>query len=546
MYSIVQELEVKQLKNNFFKYIFVIVVISLIGYAIFYFYNNQKDEQENIEEETQEVSTTILNDIRFAIVDFDSINPLLSNNQDIQDVSRLIYEPLLSINKDYSLNLCLAKEWTKVDATTYLITLKQGIKWHNGFDFTAQDVKFTIDALKSGKFSSIYTANVNNIVSLDIVDNYTLRIGLDKETDFFEYNLTFPIMSNDYYLEEEFSTSSKNTNPIGTGKYKISSVEDSVITLKKNNNWWNIENEDSRINEIVLKKYNSMGEAYNAFKLGNIDMITTKSLNVEEYIGTVGYKTEAYKGRNYDFIAINCNNVALSDSSVRNAIAYSIDKYNIISEVYNNKYFSSDFPLDYGSYLYSIEKADSGYNQEKSKELLRNAGWIYSNNSWTKKIDNKTYTTKFNLVVKSSEENRVRVAENIKNQLEQIGISINIVQVSDAQYNQYLNNKNYDMILTGIIRGYSPNLSTYFGSGNLANFNNEEANKTIQEIQNITDNKILKEKYNRLIEIYETEQPYISLYYNRNSIVYTPNLMGKIEANIYNIFYNIGGWYREY
>lgn len=534
------------MKNNFFKYIFVLVVIGLIGYAIFYFYKGKNNEEENIVDDTQEVSTTILTDVRLAIVDFDSINPLLSNNQDIQEIGRLVYEPLLKVEKDYSLSLCLAKEWTKVDATTYLITLKQGVKWHNGFDFTAQDVKFTIDQLKSGKFSSIYTANVNNITSLDIVDNYTIRIGLDREVPFFEYNLIFPIMSNDYYLEEEFATSSKNNNPVGTGKYKLSSVEDSVITLKKNNNWWNIKNEDVRIDEIILKKYNSMGEAYNAFKLGNIDMLTTQSLNFEEYIGTVGYKTEGYIGRNYDFIAINCNNVALSDSAVRNAIAYAIDKYNIISDVYNNKYFSSDFPLDYGSYLYNVEKADSGYNQEKSKELLTNTGWNFSNGVWSKIINNRTYTTKFNLVVKSSDGNRVRVAENIKNQLLQVGIIIDIVKVSDSQYTQYLKNKNYDMILTGIIRGYSPNLTTFFGDGNLANFNNDEVSNIMKNIYNITDNKILKEKYNRLIEIYETEQPYISLYYSRNSIIYTQNLMGNIEANIYSIFYNIGNWYREY
>lgn len=536
------------MKNNFFKYIFLLVVISLIGYAIFYFYKckNNENKGENIVDDAQEVSTTILTDVRLAIVNFDSINPLLSNNQDIQEIGRLVYEPLLKVEKDYSLSLCLAKEWTKVDATTYLITLKQGVKWHNGFDFTAQDVKFTIDQLKSGKFSSIYTANVDNITSLDIVDNYTIRIGLDSEVPFFEYNLIFPIMSNDYYLEEEFSTSSKNNNPVGTGKYKLSSVEDSVITLKKNNNWWNIESEDVRIDEIILKKYNSMGEAYNAFKLGNIDMLTTQSLNIEDYIGTVGYKTEEYRGRNYDFVAINCNNIVLSDSAVRNAIAYAIDKYNIISDVYNNKYFTSDFPLDYGSYLYNVEKADSGYNQEKSKELLTNAGWNFNNGVWSKKISNRIYTIKFNLIVKSSDENRVRVAENIKNQLSEVGIIIDILKVSDSQYTQYLKNKNYDMILTGIIRGYSPNLITFFGDENLANFKNDEVSNIMNDIYNITENKTLKEKYNRLIEIYETEQPYISLYYSKNSIIYTQNLMGNIEANIYSIFYNIGNWYREY
>ena len=440
----------------------------------------------------------------------------------------------------------MAKEWTKVDATTYLITLKQGIKWHNGLDFTAHDVKFTVDQLKNGSFSSIYKANVNNITSLDVVDNYTVRIGLNKEIPFFEYNLTFPIMSNDYYIEEDFATSSKNNNPVGTGKYKISSVEDSVITLKKNANWWNIENEDVRIDEIVLKKYNSMGEAYNAFKLANIDVLTTQSLNYEDYIGTVGYKTEGYRGRNYDFISINCNNTALSELAVRNAMAYSIDKYNIISDVYKNQYFTSDFPLDYGSYLYSVEKADNGYNQEKSKELLTNAGWSFNNGIWSKRINNKTYTTKFNLVVRASDKKRVQVAENIKNQLSQIGIIINIVQVSDSQYNQYITNKNYDLILTGIIRGYSPNLNTFFGEGNLANYKNDEVSTIMKEMPNITDNKILRERYNRLIEIYETEQPYISLYFSKNTILYTQNLMGTIEANTYNIYYNIGNWYREY
>ena len=498
------------MKNNILKYIFVVIVIGILGFAIYYFYSNQDKEEENIIDDTQEVSTTILTDIRLAVVDFDSINPILSKNQDIQDVTRLVYEPLLKLEKDYTLSLCLAKEWTKVDETTYLITLKQGIKWHNGFDFTAKDVKFTIDQLKSGNFSSIYTANVDNIINLDIVDNYTVRLELDKEVPFFEYNLTFPIMSNDYYLEEDFAVSSKNNNPVGTGKYKISSVEDSVITLKKNNNWWNIENEDVRIDEITLKKYNSMGEAYNAFKLGNIDILTTQSVNVEDYIGTVGYKTEGFKGRNYDFIALNCNNEVLSDSNVRNAISYAIDKYSIISDVYNNKYFVSDFPLDYGSYLYNVEKVDTGYNQEKSRELLTNAGWQFNNNTWSKRINNKTYTTKLNLVVQSSSESRVRVAENIKGQLEQVGIIVNIVKVSDSQYYKYLENKNYDMILTGVVRGYSPNLATYFGESNLANFQNEEVRNIINDVNNITDSKSLKERYERLIEIYDTEQPYIS------------------------------------
>ena len=534
------------MKNNFFKYIFVLVVVALIGYAIFYFYNSQKKNEEQEDSKQEEISTTIFEDIRVAIVNFDSINPILSNNQDVQEIGRLVYEPLLKVEEDYSLGLALAKEWTKVDSVTYLVTLKQGIKWHNGMDFNANDVKFTVDQIKSGKFDSIYLDNVRDIASIDVVDDYTIRITLENEIQFFEYNLIFPIMCSEYYSGEDFAISSKNNTPVGTGKYKLSSVEDSVITLKKNPNWWNIENDDARIKEITVKKYNSMGEAYNAFKLGNIDLLTTKTLNVEEYIGTAGYKTQNYIGRDNDFLVINCNHPILSNSSVRNAISYAIDKYSIISEVYSNKYFKSDFPLDYGSFLYNVEKSDSGFNQEKSKELLQNDGWNFSNGVWSKLINGRYYNTRFNLVVKKSDTNRVNVAQNIKNQLANVGIVINIVEVSDSQYNNYIENKNADILLTGITRGYSPNLNLLLGEDNLANFGSDETRELIREVVNITDTKKLKEKYDRLIEIYETEQPYISLYYNSNSIIYTPNLMGTINANTYSIFYNISNWYREY
>ena len=64
---------------------------------------------------------------------------------------------------------------------------------------------------------------------------------MDSEVPFFEYNLTFPILSKDYYDNEDFVTSSKNKNPVGTGKFKISEAESSYLILEKNSSWWNKE-----------------------------------------------------------------------------------------------------------------------------------------------------------------------------------------------------------------------------------------------------------------------------------------------------------------
>lgn len=532
-----------KIKSNFFKYVFFIVVIALVGYCIYIVNENNKKTDISQVEKTDNIETTVLTDLRLSIVNFDTMNPILSNNKNVQDISRLIYEPLLNITEDYKIELCLAKEYSKIDATTYLIKLKENVKWQDGQILKAKDVQYTIDRLKDTP--SIYSSNVARVSEVEVVDDCTVRITLFEEIPFFEYHLNFPIMSCVYYENEDFSSTPKNNNPVGTGRYKISSVEGSTITLKRNQNWWNLENENSKIDTINLNLYTSIGEAYNAFKLGNLDLISTSSLNIEEYIGTIGYNSKEYKGREYDYIAMNCNNAILKDAQVRKAICYAIDRSNIIANVYNNKYYLADFPLDYGNYLYNKERVDSGYNQNTATELLAQSGWEYKNKNWQKKEKYNTLRLKLNLVVNTNHANRVAVAENIKVQLENIGINVNIIKASDSQYQNYLINKNYDMILTGIVSGYSPNINTFLGDQNIANYNNEEVKTLLSEINNISDEKLLKEKYDRLIQLYEEQRPYISLYYNRNTVIYSKNLIGNVNPNSYNIFYNIGSWYRQ-
>ena len=164
---------------------------------------------------------------------------------------------------------------------------------------------------------------------------------------------------------------------------------------------------------------------------------------------------------------------------------------------------------------------------------------------WQKTINYKTMRLKFDLVVNSNNAERVLVAENIKNSLENIGIKINIIKANDAAYRKYLENKNYDMILTGKYTSLSPDLSSYFGTENLANYANEDVKKIISEINNINDEKLLKEKINQVIETFKQDVPYIYLYYSRNTLIYSTKLMGDIKPNNYNIFYNISSWYRQ-
>lgn len=515
------------MKFRYIRLTFVIIVILIIIYAIVIMVKNSNNNKEI---KPTQIPVQYAKDIKLGICNFDTMNPLITNNKEIVNINKLIFEPLFTLNEQYKLTPCLATEFAKTDETTYIIKINNTIQWSNGESLTTSDIIYTVENLK--KVDSIYSVNVANIKTIEEIDNSTIKIYLNKEETFFEYNLIFPIVNKKYYEQQQL---------IGTGMLKIASINKNSIILEKNSNWRNPLNETIICETIYIYLFNTMGEVYNSFKLGNIDFINTSSTNYKEYIGTIGYSAKEYKGRNVDFISINCLNSILSDKFVRKAINYVIDKDNIISNVYNNNYYVAEYAIDYGTFIYNSQSTSSRYNPEQAKKALEQEGWTNQNNKWVK--DGKVLS--FNLIVNITNIQRCQVAEIIKQQLEQIGIIINIKKVSDSQYVSYLQNKNYELILTGVTNALNPDVTYFYDDENIANYKNEEVKNILNEIKNITDEKILLEKYNKIIEITKEEVPYVFLYRNKNTVLIKQNAGGQITPNNYFIYYNFWSWHRQ-
>ena len=525
--------------SNILKYVFIIFIIVLIGVGAYNMLKNETNTNEKTIDQTSTVNT-IQTDLRFAICNYDTINPILSNNRNVQEITKIIYEPLVTLNENYKIEYRLAKEIAKTDDLNYVIKLRDNVLWEDGTPFTAYDVKFTVDAIKFGG-SPIYSSNLEKVQGLEIIDDNTLKISLNNPVDFFEYNLTFPIMCSSYYHDEEFRNSSKT--PIGTGMFKISTVDSNVIKLERNDKYWN-KSKEPMVKQININIYNSAGELYNAFKNGEIDIVDVKIPNVEEYIGSIGYKRIEYKSREYDFLALNTQNQVLSEQAVRKAISKLIDKNNIVASCLGSGYVSSNFSLDMGNWLYTKDLSIEPNFEEANQILIQN-GWEYKNNRWRKNVDGRINELSFSITVNSDNPARIAVAENIKNQLANFGISTYIKQLSSDMYYRNLENREYDIILTGITCGYSPSLKTFFGENNIANYNNDEVSKIMNIISNTSDDNVLYENYNKLYNLYLEEAPYIGLYRNTDIVVHNQSLVGNIKANSFNLYYNIEKWYRQ-
>lgn len=530
------------MKNNFFGYMFILFIIIIMGFAIYKV--KIQNEEKNIEKSTTSTSNQDVQkgkEITLAISEFDNINPIITSNKKVQDIDKLIYEPLINITEDYNIEYKLASECAKNANNVYIIKLRQGVKWSDGSRFTSDDVKYTIDKLKENE-NSVYAQNVSSIKEVDIIDNTTLRVILSKEINNFEYYLNFPILSSNYYSGTDFWNTEKNKAPITTGQYKISEVTNNTIILEKNQNWWNNKKDTSIIEKITINLYSTVAELYNAFKMGSIDLISTENASYKDYIGTIGYDETDIEGRELVFLALNTESKILSDANVRKAIRASLDKNRIISNSYGNMYKPTNFLLNSGNYLIDA-KNEEFYNIDEKNNLLTSSGWELKNGIWQKIENYRAKNLELNLVVRASDKTRCKAAEDIKNQLLEQGMLVNIIYADDSIYNSYLNNINYDMMLGSIKQSIAPDLTTYFGYNNLAKYNNTEVNDIMNIVKNSTDTNELKAKYQRLYEIYNDEVPYIGIARNKIKAIKNTELVGDIKANWYNIFYNMNEWY---
>ncbi len=530
------------MKPNFSKIMIIIIVLCIIAGVVYYLFKEQPEVEAQNPEITYE-TVNIITNLRLGISDFDSIHPYKTQNREVLYLDTLIFEPLLSISQDYHIENCLAEEWSKIGEKSYVIKLKKDVKWSNGTEFKPEDVKFSIETLKQDE-NSVYYENVKEIKKVEIIDDTTIRIELDKEIPFFEYYLIFPIISSEQYKDVDIQKS--DTIPVGTGQYEITKLEKNKIDLKENSEWRMIENQNSNTKTVSVQLYDTMGEVYNAFKLGSIDLLHTTNRDVEEYIGSMGYGKVQYQNREYDYLALNCENTLLKYPEVRKAISLVIDRNKIITTALGNKAQSASFPLEEGNYLLQNLEITKKANVESAKKTLENAGWSYEDGFWQKEINGRTKTINITLAVSKNNEARVKVAEEIKKQLKSFGIEISINKISDNQYKNYLKKHQYEMLLTGVNTSLSPDLNSFFGDDNLANYKNEELQTILKDINSITKEELLKEKYSRIVQIYQDEIPYIGLYRNQNLFAYNTSFRGEITPNNYNIYYHFSEWYKQY
>lgn len=515
------------------------IVLGILVSAFVTIRNEMIKKEENKIEELSLSGDDYIHELNIPLMEVDSLNPILTTNVQVQNILSLIYEPLVSFGKDDSMISFLATECGERDDLNWIIKLRKGVKWHNGNSFTADDVKFTIMQIKDESLNSPYKENLSNVTAVEKLDEYSVLVTLDHKDSLFMYKLDFPIVPEYYFKNGDISNESKINMPVGTGMYKYVSTNEDVITLKRNASWWS-ETGIHRLENIYLHKYSSYGEAIKAYKSSEVDLIVTTMADWEKKFGTIGNNIYRYESSVFDTLIPNTKKLALSDSSVRKAILYAINRENIVSKVFNSNASIVEVPIHSTSRFYSADIL-SEHSLDKAKQILLNAGWKLENGTWGKSISKTNCKLNFTLILNKNNKEHVLAAESIKEYLQDIGIKVTIKSLTWNDYKSALENGNFDLAMasfdikneTSLIEMLDEN-----SSSNYTGYTSKDMSELITLLRRANNSDDMK----KLINLYRSETPYIGLYFRDNTLLTNKSVKGSIEPIWCNPYNGILTW----
>ncbi|NQU77552.1 hypothetical protein HQ544_02540 [Candidatus Falkowbacteria bacterium] len=490
------------------------------------------------------------------------INPVLGVTSDIdKDLTSLIYSGLLKYNKEQELIPDLVSNYTiSDDQKTYTFYLKKNVLWHNEEEFNANDVVFTIKTIQDPDYKSPLFVSFKG-VSIEKINDYTVAFQLEEPFAPFLSILTvgiLPVHLWESINPEQFGLALYNTKPIGTGPYKFKSLTKDKsgfirsYHLEVNKEYYR---RPSYINHISFKFYPDFDQAALALKNKKTDGLSylpkefEAEIKQDENLNILPLRLPQYAAVFFN----QTENPFLKSKQIRQALTYALNKEEIIENALNRSGEIIHGPIPPGSIGYNAEIFTYSFDIEKSKELLKNSGFVGitpEEYQKLKNLDAESTTTpsllsnqdyylqkgreilEVNLITVSQSENQ-KTAEIIKKSWENVGVKVNLKIVSPAEIKETIKTRNYQALLYGIITGFDPDPYPFWHSSqnqdpglNLAVFSNNEVDHVLEDARKTNDEQSREDKYIHFQNILTEEVPAIFLY----SPTYTYVLDQKIKG----------------
>jgi peptide/nickel transport system substrate-binding protein len=421
-----------------------------------------------------------------------------------------IFEGLTRIGPKGDVLPALAESWAQSeDGKTYTFKLHEGVKFHDGTAFDAQDVKFSLDRARGEKSTNAQKGLFAAIDVVEAVDPLTVKVTLKQPSGDFLYNMAW----GDAVIVAPESADTNKDKPTGTGPFKLENwAKGSQIVIAKNPDYWGT---PAILDKATFRIIPDPAAAAAALLAGDVQAfpVFPSYETIAQFQADPRFKVVIGTTEGETVMGMNNRKPPFDNIKVRQAIAHAIDRKTLIDGAMFGfgTPIGSFFPPHHAAYLDLT--AETAYDPELAKKLLAEAGHPDGFKT-TLKLPPPTYAR--------------RGGEIIAAELREIGIEAEIIPVEWAQWlDQVFKNKDYDMT---IVSHTEPNdLNIFARDDYYFNYDSAAFKKLIGEIEVTSDGPERAELYRQAQKLLAEDVPAAFLFQLPKTGIWDANIQGLWE-----------------
>ncbi len=496
-----------------------------------------------------------------------TINPLSSQDASASEIETYTMSALLERNPDtYEWEESVAEKWSiSKDGMTFEFKIREGVTFHDGKPLTAEDVKFTFDAImdKDNKYKTAHRRSYfENFESVEVVDKYTVRFKA-KEVYFanFDQAAGLSIVPKHVYSDTSSKAEKKlNKTIIGSGPYMLEDFKRGrQIMLKRNPNWygWKLKTKVGEHNyERILFRFLKEPEVeLQRFEKGDLDFV---GLSPEKFVlrakggkwgkDLIKKKVENKAPSGYSFIGFNLTSPIFSSVKTRKALAMLVNKPLMNEKFQFDLSLSANGPVYRQSFYNNTDIKPVEYDPKAALALLREDGWADKDGDGILEKNG----VKLSFTILEPLQDFVKYLTIFQEDAKKSGVDINVKYVEWNTFIKLLNERKFDAVRlawTGGQVDWDPKQVWHSSSianegSNFIQYSNPKVDKLIDESRATMDRDKRAVLLKQVHKIISDDHAYI-YFFNRKYSLYAHNKRVKMKTDTYNYTIGASHWWLE-
>ncbi|MBI4804783.1 MAG: peptide-binding protein [Desulfovibrio sp.] len=447
--------------------------------------------------------------------------PPLSTDSASHEVASLIYVSPLRYDKNIKIEPYAAESFEiRDDGKHLLFKLREGIRWFDGTELTAEDVEFTYKLMIDPKTPTAYAGDFLAIKEFRLTGKYTFEVFYDKPFARAVSTWAQDILPKHALTNEDLTNTKYARQPMGAGPYMLSQwVENQRVILKANPDYFEGK---PYIDEVVYRSVPDQTTQFMELKAGNLDYI---GLTPPQYLFLTGgpkweqgFRKYKYLASAYTYLAYNLEHPLFKERKARQALAHAVGKEEIVKGALMGLGQPTIGHYKPDSWAYNHAIADYEYDPGKALMMLSELGWKRETPTGPLKKDGKAFA--FTIITNQGNDQRIKTCAIIQNQLARIGIEVKVRTIEWATFiKEFVDLRRFEAIVLGWTIPQDPDAFDVWHSSkaakpglNFVGYANAEADALLEQGRNMVDPVRRKPLYDRFQEILHEDQPYCFLY----------------------------------